>query len=482
MNALGELYPNRVFHYFQEISGIPRGSGHTDKIKEYLLNFAGEHGFSAAGDAAGNVVIKKPGTAGYENSPTVILQGHSDMVCEKVPGSSHDFLTEGLQLKAEGDYLFAEGTTLGGDDGIAVAYILAILESTTIPHPPLEAVITADEEIGLLGAAALDLSGLEGRLLINLDSEEEGHLLCGCAGGMTEECRIPMRFGAVSALWYEVRISGLLGGHSGSEIHKNRANSNLLAGRLLYRLGRQMEFVLSELSGGTKDNAIPRETRMLIGVDSEDAKTLEETVGTIEREFQKEYRGCDEGITVTAEAKGAGTQPALHPTSLQKAVFFLMNVPNGVEKMSGEIPGLVETSSNLGILNLKGQELAASVSVRSSIGSAKTAVGDRICYLTEFLGGDCHTEGAYPAWEFKGDSPLRDKMTAVYRDMYGTEPVTEVIHAGLECGLFYDGIPGLDCVSLGPDILDIHTTEEKLSISSAGRVYEYLLRVLQELK
>ena len=482
MELLNTLQPERVFYYFQEISRIPRGSGHTQKISAYLMEFARNHGLEAAQDSAGNVVILKEGTEGYEHSAVVILQGHSDMVCEKKPGSSHDFQTEGLDLILEGDFLSARDTTLGGDDGIAVAYMLAILESRDIPHPPLEAVITADEEIGLLGAGALDLSALKGRRLINLDSEEEGHLLCGCAGGMTARCGIPVRFGAVSGCWYEITISGLQGGHSGSEIHKNRANSNLLAGRLLYRLGQKVEYVLSELSGGTKDNAIPRETRMLVGIDSDEKELLKETLRELQEELRGEYRGTEEGLILTAEEKGAGTEPALHPTSLQKVIFFLMNVPNGVEKMSGVIPGLVETSSNLGILCLNPEELSAAVSVRSSVGSAKAALGDRICYLTEFLGGEFHTEGAYPAWEFREQSPLRDKMTEVYRDMYGTEPAVEVIHAGLECGLFYDGLPDLDCVSIGPDILDIHTTEERLSVSSAGRVYEYLLRVLRELR
>lgn len=482
MQTLSELQPERVFHYFQEISAIPRGSGHTDKIRKYLMKFAKDHGLPAEEDYAGNVVIRKEGTAGYEQSPVVILQGHSDMVCEKKAGSSHNFLSDGLELCVQEDYLFAKDTTLGGDDGIAVAYILAILENGEIPHPPLEAVITADEEIGLLGAAALDYSSLHGRRLINLDSEEEGHLLCGCAGGMTAKCGIPVRFGAVSGMWYEVKISGLLGGHSGSEIHKNRANSNVLAGRILYRLGQKLEYVLSELSGGSKDNAIPRETTMMIAVDSEESVLLSETLAKAQEELRREYRGCDGGITVTAKRKGAGVEPALHPTSLQKVIFFLMNIPNGVEKMSGEIPGLVETSSNLGILRLGGGELTAAVSVRSSVESAKTALGDRICYLTEFLGGEFQTEGIYPAWEFREQSALRDKMAAVYREMYGSDPKVEVIHAGLECGLFYDGIPDLDCVSIGPDILDIHTTEERLSISSTESVYRYLLRILKELK
>lgn len=482
MKAVSEINPERVFFYFQTISGIPRGSRNTDKISSYLMGFAAEHGLEASRDAANNVVIRKKGTEGYEKAPTVILQGHTDMVCEKKPGSSHDFLHQGLKLKAEGDYLYAEDTTLGGDDGIGAAYMLAVLESDTAAHPPLEAVFTSDEEIGMLGAAALDMSALKGRILINLDSEEEGHLLAGCAGGLTAGCRLPVRFGAVSGFWYEIKITGLAGGHSGSEIDKNRANANLLAGRLLYRLGQQTEYVLSELEGGEKDNAIPRETRMLLAVDSGDGELLKSSLAQLQEEFSKEYEGSETQIRIEVTSKGAGTEPGLHPTSLQKVIFFLMNVPDGIEKMSGEISGLVQTSSNLGILKLTPEYLEASVSVRSSLGSAKEALADRICYLTEFLGGEYEASGSYPAWEFRRESPLREMMAEVWREMYGYEPRVDVIHAGLECGLFYGALEDLDCVSIGPDILDIHTTEEKLSVSSAGRVYAFLLRVLEKIR
>ena len=472
----------RVFHYFAKISEIPRGSGHTDKISGFLMDFAGEKGLKACRDAAGNVVIRKEGSKGYEDAPGVILQGHTDMVCEKKPGTDHDFLTQGLTLKREGDFLYADGTTLGGDDGIGAAFMLAILEDREIPHPPLEAVFTVDEEIGMLGAAALDMSALRGRILINLDSEEEGHLLCGCAGGLTAECRIPVRFGAVSGSWYEIRITGLTGGHSGSEIHKNRANSNLLAGRLLYRLGQRLEFVLAELSGGNKDNAISRETTLLLGADSGEEDCLRQVLEELERELRREYAGSDEGIRIVLTSRGPGVQPALDPVSLQKVVFFLMHVPDGVEKMSGEIPGLVETSSNLGILRLGPESLNAWISVRSSVGSAKNALADRICYLSEFLGGDYTASGEYPAWEFRRDSALREIMRETWMELYGAEPQVDVIHAGVECGLFYEALEGLDCVSVGPDILDIHTTEERLSVSSAERVYRFLLKVLEKIK
>ncbi len=482
MKTETKIDSQRFFYYFKKISEIPRGSGDTGKISGFLMGFAEKQGLWARRDEADNVVIRKPGTSGYETAPGVILQAHTDMICEKKPGVSHDFHNQGLQLKREGDYLYAEGTTLGGDDGIGVAYILAVLESSEIPHPPLEAVFTADEEIGMLGAGALDMSLLRGRILINLDSEEEGHFLCGCAGGLTASCTLPVRFAEVSGKWFQVKITGLKGGHSGNDIDKYRANSDMLAGRLLYALGREMDFALSELTGGTKDNAIPRETRLLFAIDGGEEAHLKEILGKLQEELRTEYRGIEEEIRIEISEAGAGTGPALHSSSLQKVIFFLMQMPGGVEKMSGELEGLVETSCNLGILELGPQALYASLSVRSALESGKRALADRICYLTEFLGGEYQASGTYPAWEYQGESSLRKLMEEVWEKMYGTRPKIDVIHAGVECGLFYKGLEGLDCVSIGPDLFNIHTTEEKLSVSSAERVYEFLLKVLEKIK
>ena len=481
MEKLKGLEPERVFYYFEEISKIPRGSGNTDEISSYLMRFAETHGLWAHRDTANNVIIKKPASAGCRHKAPVILQGHCDMVCEKTPESNHDFRKDPLILDVDGDNLYARDTTLGGDDGIAVAYILAILEDDTIVHPDLEAVITTDEEIGLLGAGALDYSLLHGRQMLNLDSEEEGILLAGCAGGMTGQSRIPVNYAEYSANWYEITIHGLTGGHSGSEIDKNRANSNLLAGRLLYTLDQRLEFVLGELEGGTKDNAIPRSTSLLIGIDSQDEALLAEVLRQLESDLTKEYQGSEKSIRLTSEKKGAADRPGLKPSSLQKVIFYLMNVPNGVMKMSGEIPGLVETSCNLGILKLEPGDLYSCSSVRSSIGSAKNALSDRICFLTEFLGGEYLMEGAYPAWEYQKESPFRERVAAVYEQLYGKRPQTEVIHAGLECGLFYEQLTGLECISMGPDIHNIHTTEETMSLSSVQRVYQLILAILKDL-
>lgn len=482
MAVLEGLKPERVFYYFEEICKVPHGSGNTKPIAGYLERFATEHSLKYQRDQHDNVIIYKDAAAGYENAPVVILQGHSDMVAEKTSDSLHDFEKEGLKLKIEGDYIAAENTTLGGDDGIAVAYALAVLEDKELKHPAIEVVITSNEEIGLLGAAALDASCLKGKRLINIDSEEEGILLVGCAGGLTSRSRIPVRYVEAENTCCEITISGLVGGHSGNEIHKHRANANILMGRFLYSLGAELDYDLAELAGGQKDNVITNEAKALIQVNETDISILMEAAVRFQQELRREYAKIDEGITITINNQGIDTQPVLHPVSREKVVFFLMNVPFGVQKMSGEIEGLVETSANLGILQLTNQELEAGTSVRSLIQSAKTAVADKICYLTEFMGGKYDQEGTYPAWEYNEASTLKDIMADVYKEVFGKKMEITVIHAGLECGLFFDKISGLDCVSFGPDIMDIHTTNEKLCISSVQRMWEYLIKILESMK
>ena len=424
MSVLAGLRPERVFYYFEELCRIPHGSGNTKEVSDYLVQFARDHELSWYQDASNNVIIRRPASKGCELAPTVILQGHCDMVCEKKPGSSHDFTKDGLELHIDGDEIYARDTTLGGDDGIAVAYMLAVLESDDLQLPAIEALITTDEEIGLLGAAALNGNELKGRTLLNMDSEEEGILTVSCAGGMTAMMDLPVRRSEVMGEQMEVTISGLAGGHSGTEIHKNRANSNILAGRFLYELAGKMDYALIELEGGLKDNAIPRTTRMLLAIDGGEKEILKEEASRFTENLRREYSGTDDGITVTVEKTGEGAAPALH---------------------------------------------------------AKEALSDKLEYLIGFLGGEFHVEGAYPAWEYKEDSALRDLMVAEYEAMYGQKPAVEAIHAGLECGLFYEKLSGLDCVSFGPNMKAIHTTEERLSISSVERTYQYLCRVLEQL-
>lgn len=482
MGVLSGLKPERVFYYFEEICKIPHGSYHTKQISDYLVKFAEGLGLSCRQDESNNVVIKKPASAGYENAPTVILQGHCDMVCEKVPGSNHDFEKDGLELMIDGDFITANGTTLGGDDGIAVAYAMAILEDDTLKHPAIEVIITTDEEVGLLGAKELDCSDLKGTYFINMDSEEEGYLWISCAGGLSATTTIPVRYEKVSGEKYEIVIDGLMGGHSGAEIDKIRANSNKLMGQALFALEQEMEIHLTELAGGQKDNAIPRNTRAVFMADAAAKQEVERIAAKLQADWRAEYAGTDEGITVTVKAIGAAEEEALELVSQEKIIFFLIHVPYGIQKMSGSIEGLVETSINPGIMKLETTECRIVSSIRSSVGSAKEELTDKVCYLSEFLGGDCVIEGDYPAWEYRKESKLREIMVDTYKELFGQKPEVKAIHAGLECGLFYEKIANLDAVSFGPTMKDIHTTEEVLSISSTERMWNYLVKVLENIK
>lgn len=482
MPVLENCEPKRVFHYFEEICKIPHGSGNTKQLSDFLVDFAKEHGFNYVQDELNNVVIYKPGTAGYENSPAVIIQGHMDMVCEKRPDVQHDFTKDGLNISVKDGYITANGTTLGGDDGIAVAYGLALLDSTDIPHPPLEVLITVDEEIGLLGAVGLDCSVLKGRRFINLDSEAEGSLWISCAGGLSGVSHIPVQRVEGQGEKLQIKVCGLMGGHSGAEIDKNRANANKLMARFLYSLKKKTDYAVITLAGGQKDNAITRECEAELLVSPEDKEAVKTLAAELQGQLREEYTGSDENISIEIAELGETSVQVLHPTSQEKVLFYLMNVPFGIQKMSGTISGLVETSSNIGILKLEEEELFASSSVRSSVDAACTALSEKLEYLTEFLGGEYEVLGAYPAWEYRKESPLRDKMVAVYEEMYGKKPEVVAIHAGLECGLFYKKMEGLDCVSLGPDMKDIHTSEEVLSIASTERVWKYLVKVLETLK
>lgn len=482
MRILENCEPKQVFYYFEEICKIPHGSGNTRQISNYLVNFAKDHGFDYVQDELNNVVIYKPATPGYENAPTVILQGHMDMVCEKRPDVEHDFTKDGLKLSVENGFVSANGTTLGGDDGIAVAYALALLDSKDLPHPALEVLITVDEEIGLLGAVDFDCSVLKGRRMINLDSEAEGSLWISCAGGLSAVSHIPVLRTDAEGEKLQIRICGLMGGHSGSEIDKKRANANVLMGRFLYGLKREAYYEIISLAGGQKDNAITRESLCEILVSEEDIAAVKAYAARVQDGLREEYSGSDNGISVQITEAGHESVQVLHPTSREKILFYLMEIPFGIQKMSSNIEGLVETSTNIGIVRLSEDEFFASSGVRSSVEAARDALSDKIQYLTEFLGGEYEAQGAYPAWEYRKESPLRDKMVSVYEDMYGQKPAVVAIHAGLECGLFYKKIDGLDCVSLGPDMKDIHTSEELLDIASTERVWNYLVKVLKELK
>ncbi len=476
------LKPENVFYYFEQLAAIPHGSRNTKQISDYLVSFAKEQGLEYYQDEANNVVMIAEATKGYENAEPIIIQGHMDMVCEKENGYDIDFEKDGLKLYVDGDFLKAEGTTLGGDDGIAVAYALAILADEEIAHPRLEVVITVDEEIGMLGAESIDLSMLKGHKMLNIDSDVEGHFLTSCAGGMTVETKIPVSYDVQNGLVLKLVLTGLEGGHSGSEIDKEHANANIEMGRLLKYLLGQNEFGIVSLAGGLKDNAIPRECTATILVAPEQKETILSDIRTMEQILKKEYEVSDPNVRIDVTEEGEKEASCLNVISMTKILFYLRNVPNGVIHMSKVMPGLVETSLNAGIMNLTGEAFEMVSSVRSSVSSRKEELGDRLEYLAEFLGGEIEINGSYPAWEYRSDSEIRKGISAVYEDLFGEEPVFEAIHAGLECGILSGKIDNLDCVSFGPNNYDIHTPKERLSISSTQKVWDVLVEFLKRCK
>ena len=514
MGILSNLEPAPVFKYFEEICNIPHGSGNTDAISNFCAYFAIEHGLKYIKDENNNVIIWKEGTKGYENSPSVIIQGHLDMVCEKEAGCNINFEKDGIKLHLDNGIISAEGTTLGGDDGIVIAYALAILESDNIPHPPIEAVFTVDEEIGMTGAAALDCSPLKSRIMLNIDSEEEGYLLVSCAGGASVTVHLPVIRKGVSGIPATIKITGLKGGHSGVEIDKGRANSNMLMGRTLYLLSQKYQFNIFSIYGGNKDNAIPRETHATVvfktGTVIEDVqKDIEE----IDKIYSNEYYSTDPGIKTNIEIEEGSNRYAFNNKSTSRIITALVSFPNGIQRMSHDIEGLVQTSLNLGILKITqidrrygykhnsgewyyqmakidqryayvhySTEVSLNYSVRSSISTEKEEVINRIKCLAEALKCTITCQGDYPAWEYKKDSPLCRLMTEVFEEQYGKKPVVQAIHAGVECGLFAGKLPGLDCVSYGPDIKNIHTPQESMDVESVRRTWEYTLEILKRLK
>lgn len=476
MSVLDHLEPNSVFRFFEELCAIPHGSRNTKAVSDWCVEFAKARGLEYYQDGANNVIIIREAAPGYENAAPVILQGHLDMVCEQEPDCGKDMAREGLDLAVEGDLVYAKGTTLGGDDGIAVAMALAILDDPSLPHPRLEVVLTTEEEIGMLGAAALDVSPLRGRQLLNLDSEEEGVFTVSCAGGSLTRCTLPVERTPFAGTALQIRVSGLVGGHSGAEIHKGRANADMLLGRVLGAMAAETELRLVSAGGGLKDNAIPVAAEAVAVV--ADAGRATAAAERLTAALKAEYQATDPGLAVEVCPAEAAEMP-MDTGSTQRALCLLACAPNGVQEMSHDIPGLVQTSLNLGILETTGAELSAAFCVRSSVASQKEMLHSRLRCLTEALGGTVDITGDYPAWEYRRDSALRERMVEVFREQYGYEPRIEAIHAGVECGLLCGKLPGLDCVSIGPDLTEIHTPRERMSVSSVQRVWAFVLEVLR---
>lgn len=475
---LAGLEPAAVFGYFEKICSIPHGSGNTKMISDYLVSFAKEHELKYIQDEVNNVILFGEGTCGMEDHAPVILQGHMDMVCEKDADCPLDMAVDGLDIAHDGNCVYAKGTTLGGDNGIAVAYGLALLADKSIPHPPLEVVITVDEETGLLGANSIDMSQVKGRTFINLDSEEEGIFTVSCAGGARATISLPVERRAVYGPCIRLAVDGLQGGHSGADIHKKRANANKVMGEFMSRVQKLMPLCLTSLSGGAKDNAIPRSAQATLVAMGINLERINDVAAQLQAEIREQYDEPE--ATIQAFDVDALGGNSLTTECTAKIISLLCAAPNGIQSWSADIPGLVQTSLNLGVSKL-GERFKITFSVRSSVNNEKEELLQRLRTLCDFYEGSYGQSGEYPAWEYKQESPLRDTMVRVYTEMFGKEPEVLAIHAGLECGLFSEKLPGLDCISIGPDMQDIHTSRERLDIASTERTWKFLLEVLKAL-
>lgn len=496
---LEKYQPQKVFHYFEQICRIPHPSYHCEAISNYLMDFAKAHGLEAYQDQFYNVIIIKEASAGKEELEPIMIQGHMDMVTVKDDGIRIDMQKEGLQLAIDGDYIYAKGTSLGGDDGIAVAYGLALLDDDTLSLPRIELIVTTEEEVGMEGATGIDLSVCRANRMLNLDSEDEGEFVVACAGGMRVHAdmeageKLPL---TENELLYCIEVGGLAGGHSGTEIIRHSANACKVIGSVLHGLwAMDCPFMMMDLEGGTKDNAIPIYAKALIAVSKERKNQIKANIDKLLEDFRKQYGATDpDGYVKCSEVEPADRndmQSCLQNTKKEILLFskertrqiidFLCEVPNGVQSMCTEMPELPQTSLNLGIMKGEADGIHFDFSLRSSVSAEKKKLCDKVCEIIDKYEGTYELGGDYPAWEYKADSALREHLVRVYEKQYGKLPEVLSIHAGLECGILASKKPGLDCVSVGPDILDIHTTRERLSISSVQRVWKFLVEALETL-
>lgn len=459
--------------YFKEMCLIPHGSGNTKAMSDYFENFAKAHSLKVIREECGNIIIFKDATEGYENSAPVILQGHLDMVCVSDGKTDINFETDGLTVCEDGDFIFAKGTSLGGDDGIAGAYALEILARDDIPHPPLEVVLTIDEETGMDGANALDVSVLKSRMLINLDSEDEGTLLTSCAGGIRADTQIPFSTEKTGKETVKVTVTSLAGGHSGTEINKGRQNAAVLLASLLKEAEEQS---FAAFCAGNADNAIPFFASCVIEKDENKLELLKKLFEEKKKDF------CPEDKNGVILFENSDEKELLSKKDAQSVLSYITNVKNGVVSMSKNVPGLVQTSLNLGVVKTEDEKVTLSHAIRSSVNAERAELEKDVEKTAVSLGGITAFHSGYPAWEFFENSVLQKVFCAAYKEMFNREMTVSAIHAGLECGILSGKIKGLDCVSLGPDIFDIHSADEKLSKKSAQRTFELLLSVLKKLK
>ena len=480
MSRLGNLNPKSVFEFFEQLCRVPRGSGNTAGIRKYVMDFAEKRGLKAVCDRADNVIIFKEGTPGYRDSQPIIMQGHLDMVCEKEHGREIDFEKDPILPYVDGEWIKAEGTTLGADNGIAVAMMMAILDSDDIPHPPIEAVFTSDEEIGMVGAMQLDTSLLRGKKLINLDSEEEEVITVSCAGGSDFKMTLPVTGQTVSGSEVTLVLKGLQGGHSGGQIDKGRVNANLLAGRVLNNIRGNVGFDIVSVIGGEKGNAIP--ARCEIKLVSTQPEVLKECLESCLELVKKNISDREPIFSYEINIGSNGEHKALENPVAEKVINLLTCVPNGVQEMSVSIDNLVETSLNLGIFSAGISGVTAIFALRSNKEGELKFLGEKMLAFAKMMGMESETSGYYPPWEYREESTLRRLYREIYKEKIGTEPEIAAIHAGLECGVFAGKIADLDCISIGPEATDVHTPREKMNINSVKKVYEMVLELLKRSK
>ena len=483
MGKLDNLEPKKVFYYFEELTKIPRCSKKEEKVSAWLENFAKERNLDYVRDEFNNIIIREPGTSGYENSPTLIIQGHMDMVCEKTPESTINFDTDPIEFVVEGNDIIAKETTLGADNGIAVAMALAILDSDDIVHPPLEVLLTSDEETGMTGAKNLDGTLLKGKTLLNIDSEDEGVACIACAGGEKDYAIFNKEFKDIEdgKEFYEVSITGLKGGHSGQEADKGLGNANKLLARSLYRFMENFDFDLVDIEGGAKPNAIPRYAKAVIAINPSDKKNIQDLVVELNGEYVSELGKVDPDVRLNFES-GSSAEKAL-TDKLKKNIIYLINVlPNGVQSMSHNVKGLVGCSINVGVIESDNNEIRVLSSIRSELKSLKKEVVSRYKIASELCEADFEQQSEYPAWEYKDVSPIRDIVAQTYKELFNDELKLEAIHAGLECGIFKESIGDIDMISIGPNIHGVHAPGETLEIESTRNVYKLILEILKKCK
>lgn len=476
---------NDILKWFEGITKIPRCSKEEEKVCAWLMDWAKENNFESKNDKTGNLVIKVPASPGYENAPITVIQGHMDMVCEKTPDSDHDFTKDPIKLVYDGDWLTADKTTLGADNGIAIAMAITAALDKDIAHPPLELLFTVDEETGLTGANALEPGFIEGKILINLDSEDEGVFTVGCAGGINTYSSIPFKLEAIPAGFKQHKIvaGGMKGGHSGIDIAMEKANAIKVLARTIFAIKKEIDLRIANFEGGKAHNAIPRDCQAEIFFSKNDWDKARKIVSEMEKTLKTEFKNTDPDLKISIEENSEGAfSKVMTKNDTAKLLDYIFAIPHGVDAMSTDIKGLVETSNNLANIKIENGSVKVLTSQRSSIISRLHALSSRIEAVARLAGGEAHSGDGYPPWPPKMDSPLLDKSVKLYEKMYNKKPVVEVIHAGLECGIIGDKNPGMDMISIGPDLRNPHSPDEKISIPAIGKVWDFLVELLKELK